>query len=151
VIAWRIADGRHAIFDATGAMLHGGLWNSPGSRVIYASETYAGALLETRVHANLGMIPKTHRVVRIEIPEDVSLETILPEQVPGWDAEDMAASPAFGDAWIDAKRTAVLRVPSVVTAGRECNVVINAEHPQFVTIRAGEPEMVAWDRRLFGN
>jgi hypothetical protein len=56
----------------------------------------AGALLAMLVHANLGMIPKTHRVVRIEIPEAFSLETILPEQVPGWDAEDRAASRGAG-------------------------------------------------------
>jgi RES domain-containing protein len=151
MIAYRIADGRHPIFDATGAMLHGGRWNSPGSRVIYAAETYAGALLEILVHANLGRLPKNHRAVRIEIPENVSVETVLAEQIPGWDAEDMAASRAFGDAWLEAKRTAVLRVPSVVTAGRECNVVINADHAGFRLIHAGEPEVVVWDRRLFGR
>jgi RES domain-containing protein len=46
VFAYRIADARHAIFDPTGAMLHGGRWNSIGHRVIYAAATYAGALLE---------------------------------------------------------------------------------------------------------
>lgn len=151
MIAYRIADGRRPIFDATGAMLHGGRWNSPGRPVIYAAESFAGALLEVLVHANLGVLPKNHRAVRIEIPEKVSIETVLPEQVPGWDAEDMAVSRAFGDAWIEEKRAAVLRVPSVVTAGRECNVVINAQHAEFAMIRAGEPELVAWDRRLFGR
>jgi RES domain-containing protein len=151
VIAYRIADGRRPIFDATGAMLHGGRWNSPGRRVIYAAETFAGALLEVLVHANLSALPKHHRVVRIEIPAKMSIETVLPAQVPGWDAEDMAASRAFGDAWIEGKRTTVLRVPSVVTAGRECNVVINADHAEFGLIRAGEPEVIAWDRRLFGR
>jgi RES domain-containing protein len=151
MIAYRIADSRHPIFDATGAMLHGGRWNSPGSRVIYAAETYAGALLEILVHANLGRLPKNQRAVRIEIPENVRIESVRPEQVPSWEAEDMASSRAFGDAWLEAKRTAVLRVPSVVTAGRECNVVINADHAEFGLIRAGEPEIVVWDRRLFGR
>src|ERR1017187_9056977 len=39
--AFRIADMRHAIFDGSGAMLHGARWTSPGRRVIYAAETYA--------------------------------------------------------------------------------------------------------------
>lgn len=151
MIAYRIADGRHPIFDATGAMLHGGRWNSPGARVIYAAETFAGALLEALVHANLSVPPKNHRVVRIEIPDEVRVETVVPEQVPGWDAEDMLASRGFGDAWVEGLRTAVLRVPSLVTKGRECNVVINAEHPEFASIRAGEVEVVAWDGRLFGR
>ncbi|KAA6462067.1 RES domain-containing protein [Acidobacteria bacterium AB60] len=149
MIAYRLADARHPIFDPTGALLHGGRWNSPGSRIIYAAETYAGALLEILVHANLGAIPRNQRAVRIDIPEQVSLETVLPEQVEQWDAEDMTASRAFGDAWIASRRTAVLRVPSVVTAGRECNVVIHADHPDFRWIRPGEPEPVIWDRRLF--
>jgi RES domain-containing protein len=39
--------------------LNGGRWNSAGKRVIYAAQTYAGALLEVLVHANLGIVPKT--------------------------------------------------------------------------------------------
>jgi RES domain-containing protein len=53
MIAYRIIDARHPIFDPTGAMLHGGRWNSVGGRVIYAAETYAGALLEILAHSNL--------------------------------------------------------------------------------------------------
>jgi RES domain-containing protein len=33
-------------------MLHGARWNSPERRVVYAAETYAGALLEILVHAS---------------------------------------------------------------------------------------------------
>ena len=57
--AYRIADRRHKIFDGQGASLLGGRWNSPGRRVIYAAETYAGAMLEALVHANIGRLPKT--------------------------------------------------------------------------------------------
>jgi len=149
MIAYRIADVRHPIFDPTGAMLHGGRWNSPGLRVIYACETYAGALLEILVHSNLSRPPKHHRAVRIEIAATVEVETVIADRIPNWDAEDQVASRAFGDAWIGSRRTAVLRVPSVVTQGREFNVVLNTEHPDFAAIRAGAPEPVAWDLRLF--
>ena len=43
--AYRIADSRHPIFDPTGAALYGGRWNSVGKRVIYASVSFAAALL----------------------------------------------------------------------------------------------------------
>jgi RES domain-containing protein len=76
VLAYRIADSRHPIFDATGAMLHGGRWNSAGLRAIYAAETFAGALLEVLVHANLSQPPKHHRVVRIEVPDNLKVETV---------------------------------------------------------------------------
>jgi RES domain-containing protein len=151
MLAFRIADSRHPIFDPTGAMLHGGRWNSPGFRVIYAAETYSGALLEILVHSNLSEPPKHHRLVRIEIPSEVGIETVAPAQVPLWDAEDMLAPRAFGDAWLRSRRTAVLRVPSVVTQGREFNLLLHVEHPGFQMIRAFEPEPVAWDRRLFGR
>ena len=147
--AFRIADARHPIFDPTGAMLHGGRWNSPGTRVIYAAETYAGAMLEVLVHANLAQPPKNHRVVQIEIPGDLAYKTILADELPGWSDPDMLASRAAGDAWIRSGRTAVLFVPSVITGGRENNLLLNTQHPDFPRIRASAPEPVAWDARLF--
>src|SRR6266436_2721595 len=62
--AFRIADMRHTIFDGSGAMIHGARWNSPGRRVIYAAETYAGALLEILVHAS-GRIPRSRPVLLV--------------------------------------------------------------------------------------
>jgi RES domain-containing protein len=149
VIAYRIADERHPIFDATGAMIHGGRWNSRGLRVIYAAETYAGALLEVLVHSNLSQPPRHHKVIRINVSDKVMIETLSIAELPDWHAEDMRASRAFGDCWIREKRTAVLRVPSVITTGRESNLLFNPLHSQFPLIKAGEPEPVDWDLRLF--
>ena len=149
MFAYRIADARHPIFDSTGAMLHGGRWNSIGKRVIYAAETYAGALLEVLVHANLSQPPRNHRVVRIDIPDGTTIENVRLHAVEGWDAEDMVVSRAFGDQWIQEARSAVLRVPNLVTQGREHNLVINTDHPQFTLITAGKTEAIAWDARLF--
>jgi RES domain-containing protein len=149
MFAYRIADSRHPIFDPTGAMLHEGRWNSVGLRAIYAAETYAGALLEVLVHSNLSQPPKNHRVVRVFVPDNVSVETVSITEVPGWDAEDMTASRWFGDSWIRENRTAVLIVPSVITQGRESNIVFNPLHSQFALISVQEPEPVLWDEHLF--
>ncbi len=149
MIVYRIADARHAIFDATGAMLHGGRWNSVGVAAIYAAETYAGALLEVLVHANLSQPPKNQRVVRIVIPDQVAVEAVSIDRVESWDAVDMTVSRAFGDRWIQENRTAILRVPSVITNGRENNIVFNPAHPEFALVKAGDPEPVHWDARLF--
>lgn len=147
--AFRIADQRFPIFDGTGARLVGGRWNSPGRPVIYAAETFAGAVLEVLVHSNLGRVPKTHAVVEITIPDQVSVETLAADALRGWDAEDQTVSRAYGDQWLDEKRTAVLLVPSVVTHGRESNVVLNPEHSDFANITASRPQPVDWDERLF--
>jgi RES domain-containing protein len=149
MIVYRIADSRHPIFDATGVMLHGGRWNSAGLRAIYAAETYAGALLEVLVHANLSRPPKQHRVVRIEVPDKLKVENVAINTVPGWDNEDMRASRAFGDRWLRESRSPIFRVPSVITQGRENNIVFNPAHPDFGLIRAFDPELVFWDARLF--
>ena len=148
MFAFRIADRRHPIFDPTGAFLKGGRWNSPGRRVIYAAQTYAGAMLEILVHAGIGMLPATQASVRIAIPDTLTLERIDPAALPGWDSPDLQASRAFGDRWLSEQRTAVLLVPSVVLYGHECNVLLNPDHPDFLSIRAGLPEPVLWDTRL---
>jgi RES domain-containing protein len=145
--AFRIADMRHAIFDGTGAMLYGARWNSPGRRVIYAAETYAGALLEILVHAS-GSVPRSQGYVEIEIPSGLSIEEITRDDVPRWDSPSFEATQAFGDRWYDERRTPALIVPSVVTRV-ERNVLINQEHPEFPLVRASQAVPVRWDSRLW--
>jgi RES domain-containing protein len=147
--AYRIADGRFPIFDGTGARLYGGRWNSAGRNVIYASETYAGAILEVLVHANLGRIPKTHALIEIDVPASVAVESITSADVSRWDARDQIASRAYGDQWLMEQRTAVLIVPSAVTRGREHNLLFNPDHPDFRKITASKPQPIIWDERLF--
>ncbi len=149
--AWRIADGRFDPFSAVGASLVGGRWNSPGLGVIYASRSYASAMLECLAHAGIGQVPRTHVAVEIAIAGAVAFEHHDNSGLPtGWDHADLRVARAFGDAWIRELRTAVLVVPSVV-ARREGNVLINPRHPDFTGIVAGTPEAVVWDARLFGS
>jgi len=145
--AFRIADMRHTIFDGSGAMLHGSRWNSPGRRVIYAAETYAGALLEILVHAS-GSVPRSQGYVEIEIPSGLSIEEITQDDLPRWDAPSFEATRAFGDRWYDERRTPVLIVPSVVTLV-ERNVLINQEHSDFPLVQASQAVPVRWDARLW--
>jgi RES domain-containing protein len=140
---------RHAIFDGNGSMLHGARWNSPGRRVIYAAETYAGALLEILVHAS-GSVPQSQGYVEIEIPFALSIEEIIRDEVAQWDSASFEAARAFGDRWYDERRTPVLIVPSVVTLV-ERNVLINQEHPEFPLVRASQALPVRWDTRLWKN
>ena len=149
--AWRIADGRFDVFSPVGASLVGGRWNSPGLGVVYASRSYAGAMLECLAHAGIGRVPTTHVAIEIDIAATVSVEQLDEGSLPvGWDHADMHVARAFGDAWLREQRTAVLLVPSVV-ARREMNVLLNPRHADFTKIVAGCPEPVVWDARLFGR
>jgi RES domain-containing protein len=148
--AYRIADRRHRIFDGAGAASFGARWNSPGRRVIYAAETYAGAMLEVLAHANIGRIPRSHSWIEILIGNGVKIEELNAGDLRGWDVADQYASRAYGDRWYDEGRTSVLIVPSIV-ARPERNIAINQEHPDFVNVRATAPKPVDWDERLFGR
>ena len=147
--AFRIADMRYPIFDGRGAMLHGARWNSSGRRVIYAAETYAGALLEILVHA-AGSVPPSQGYIEIGIPAGLAIEEVTVDELPGWDASSYETARAFGDRWYDEGRTAVLLAPSVVTA-IERNILINQDHPDFRRIGASEPNAVRWDSRLWSK
>ena len=145
----RIGDSRFPLFDATGSRLYGGRWNSPGSGVIYAAETYAGAILEILAHTNMYRLPRTHAVIAIDIPDDIAIERLTASSLPGWNSANQRVSRAFGDAWIREARTLALMVPALVTQGREHNVLINPAHPGFSRVTHSQPEPVEWDERLF--
>ena len=126
----------------------GARWNSPGRPVIYGGESFAITLLERLVHLGNARIPANQVFGAITIPPRVEVEEIALCDVPAWDADDMAASRRFGDAWFDQRRTVVLIVPSLVTR-IDRNVLLNARHPDFPRITVTPPAPVPWDRRLF--
>src|SRR5690606_21978291 len=103
--------------------------------VIYGSLSYACAMLEILAHTGIGRVPRTQRYVVAEVPEDVPVERVAPEALPtSWDAEDSTTAREFGDQWIEARRSLVLVVPSVV-ARLEWNAVVNPAHPDFIRLQ----------------
>jgi RES domain-containing protein len=128
-----------------------GRWHKPGRSIIYAGLGFAVAMLEKLVRVPTGWVPARQQFAEIFIPGLVEIEEIGPADVPGWERPDYAISQAYGDAWYDSGRTAVLIVPSVPAMGLERNVLINQRHPQFGHIGHGEPRPVIWDARLFGG
>jgi RES domain-containing protein len=149
-LVYRITKKRHAVYDAGGAALVGGRWTSPGRPVIYAAEHYATALLEKLVQAGRLQFPGRHHAAPLLIPDDVPTERFDPSANKGWEVDDSPVARGYGDAWFDAGRTAVLRVPSVPGQPIEWNVVIAPNHRDAARIRVLEVFDVVWDGRLFG-
>ena len=147
--AYRIGDpdGVHPIFSAEGAREAQGRWHDVGDSVIYASEHYSTAMLETLVHWN-DLPPANQHFIEITIPAGVSYEVVTADDLPDWHSPDGNAAQEFGHRWYLEGRSAVLLAPSVV-ARMERNVVINASHPDFPRIRHGLETHVWWDQRLF--
>lgn len=150
VTAWRMVRSRHAssAFDGEGARRFGGRWNSPGTAVVYASESRALALLE--VLAGLGGVGALapYVLIGVRFPESL-VATLDPDELPdGWRAyPPPAVVQRIGDAWVEGGTTPVLRVPSVIVP-EESNYVLNPRHPGFGKLKIGRHEAVAVDPRF---
>src|ERR1035437_911337 len=145
---FRLHDPRFAPLDATGARLHGGRWNSRGAEVVYASLTYGGAILETRVHANV-RTPPPRRIAVITIPAGVRISELTAVDVRGWDDADLVPSRTAGDAWLAASRSVGLIVPGKAGAPIERNIVLNLGHIDARRLQVTSLGDVSWDVRLF--
>jgi RES domain-containing protein len=107
-------------------------------------------LAEILAHANRKAPPSAARFVEADVPGDVSRKVLDTASLPGRDdPRDTSVAQAFGRAWIESRRSALLIVPSVVTAGRDSNVVVNPNHPDAARIKVGPETRVALDQRLF--
>ncbi len=148
-LCYRIGDpaGDYPIFDARGAQLFPGRWNTSDSPVIYACACYATAMLEKLVHGS-GHLPPNQHYIEITIPPGLSYEMLDEAVLPGWDTRTPGTSAAYGRDWQKQRRSALLFVPSVV-ARVERNILINPEHAEFHKIQPSLHRPVHWDTRLF--
>lgn len=149
MIAYRIGSPIHPLFDGAGAAASGAArWSSKGRYIIYAAEHYATALLEKAAQLNSLKIPRTLVYVRIDLPEDVSVEELRSAALVGWDSETKTVSQRFGDRWYDERRSLILLVPSLAAPGLERNVLINQQHRQFEGVTASVAERVRCHPKL---
>lgn len=148
--AWRIVKKRHvqSAFDGEGARLYGGRWNSPGTSVIYASESRALCLLE--VLAGIRSVTPLDAYLIIPIRFDDSLVArVEPGDLPSeWrNSPPPASTQHVGDRWAEEHGSVILRVPSSIVPD-EYNYLINPSHPDFAHIEIGTPEELSIDSRL---
>jgi RES domain-containing protein len=142
-------DGAYPVYDAEGARLYPGRWNTRTSPMIYTSEHYSTAMLEKLVHTNLVM-PANQHFIEITIPNGVSYEVFQTAAHPGWDSRNETICKTFGQQWYEARRSAILIVPSI-PARLERNFLINPAHADAKGITHTLPAPVWWDERLYGR
>jgi RES domain-containing protein len=148
MIAFRACKVRYDPFDASGAALHGGRWNSPGHPVIYAADSFAGSLLEVLAHSmRPRTLPGAHHALQLDIP-DALIEVVEEGVVPRWHEPDSPEARDFGDRWITEARTVALSAPSLPARPVGRVVLLNPAHPDLHRIVRGEPFPVPWDDRL---
>ncbi|MGZ8391312.1 MAG: RES family NAD+ phosphorylase [Gemmatimonadales bacterium] len=141
---------RHAAaaFDGEGARLLGGRWNSPGTRVAYASDSIALAALEVLAHLQSTAVLQAYSLVSVRFPEG-SLEVLEPVALPArWRRfPSPPENQAIGDRWVAEGRSLILRVPSALVPAA-ANFLVNPSHPEFGKVVVGRPERFAFDPRL---
>jgi RES domain-containing protein len=135
--------------DGEGAYQFGGRWSSPGTRVAYASEHLSLAMIEYFMPTDPANAPSDLVVVAAEVPDQVSRVVLTPDKLPP-DWRQLPAPPslaAIGDAFVGERKSAILRVPSVL-APAESNWLINPRHPESMGIRVRPPEPFHYDARF---
>ena len=136
-------------FAGEGSRLAGGRWNFKGTPLVYSADSLSLATLE--VMANMddyALMEKSYSYIPIEIPEPC-IEFYPVDALPkGWDSHGPnETSMLIGEAWVIKRRSAVLRVPSVITK-MEWNYLINPLHPDFKKLKIGRAERLRFDSRL---
>lgn len=149
---YRIAKAQFAAtaLSGLGAAMHGGRWNSPGTRLAYTGESRSLVMLELLVHIPRNAVPGDFRLLACEIP-DTGIETLAPADYPeGWSRLPYhPAVRACGDDWARQGRSLALRVPSAIVRG-EFNVLVNPAHADFARVALVGDEALSFDARLFG-
>jgi RES domain-containing protein len=149
LIVWRVTKTRYDPFDGSGAERWGGRWNQAGRPIVYAADSFAGAILEILVHASRPRtLPGPHHAARFNIPDEL-IEWLDPSNLPGWAESGSPAAEDFGTRWLDEKRSAVLAVPSLPSRPIGKVVLINPRHADAARVTRSEVFPVEWDERLF--
>jgi len=146
---WRLARAVYDPLDGEGARLHGGRWNREGTPLVYTSDHLSLCALEQLVHLSPENVPEDLTAFEIEVPEDLLIEKVGPEDLPGgWDRiADHPECQRIGELWARGESSPVLEVPSAVLP-MEMNYLINPRHPEAEAIQVAEAEEFRFDQRL---
>jgi formylglycine-generating enzyme required for sulfatase activity len=162
---WRIASQGRTWkandLSGNGAARYPGRWNSLDRPIVYSSSSIALACLETVVHlAGDDPLPFPRQLVRITIPSHhwQQRKRFAKQEHSGWDsaptpehAEDwLAATRAWGDAWLLGLESLLAEVPSVIVP-EETNLLLNPLHPDHGELKAEIVRPWVYDARLLPN
>jgi RES domain-containing protein len=128
--------------------MYGGRWNSPGTRVAYASDSVALAALEVLAHLQSTAVLQAYSLAPIRFPES-AVETVDAGLLPRhWRRfPSPPENQSLGDRWVKEGRSLVLSVPSAIVPSAR-NYLINPAHPGFAAAVIETPERFAFDPRL---
>jgi RES domain-containing protein len=130
-----------------------GRWNSVGQYVIYTGGSLALSCLEKLAHSSgTSLYAGNFSVTIYNIPDKIKIKEIplaqLHRHSPDWHKViNYPYTQAIGDTWLQARETAILKVPSAII-DLEYNYLLNPAHPDFDKVKIKEIKPFLFDRRL---
>jgi RES domain-containing protein len=148
--AWRVIKTKltESAFDGEGARLFGGRWNSPGTPIIYTSESLSLAVLEILVHLQVGQALSSYSACAVRFDGRLLTELGAAKLPGNWrESPAQVALQQIGDDWVATGKSVVLKVPSAIVDG-ESNYLLNPRHPDFESLVIEPFGPLAIDSRL---
>lgn len=143
----KYAGGADEMLNGEGSFKYGGRWNSPGSRVVYLSQSLSLAAFEIMVHANSKQLLEPYRYIEVDVPEDMIMaldDEALPEN---WEEPFNYALQSIGDSWVRSNESLGLSLPSALVPG-ERNVILRPDHPDFDLVIVSDMKSFSFDPRI---
>ena len=149
---WRVSN--YAELSGEGGRRVAARWHERGRPTVYLAEHPALALLETLVHLDIDPdeLPSRYQLLTVEAPDTLAVEELteaeLAARVVDW-RHAPHETRKLTRAWFGDRRTALLRVPSVIVP-EAYNYLLNPLHPDAARVALVARQTVAFDARLFG-
>jgi RES domain-containing protein len=143
MILWRISN--YADLAGKGGLIVPGRWHRQGFAIVYCCDHPSTALLEILVHMDLDDLPLHFQLLKIQVPEDIALETV---EIDAAEINDNDLTRQKGSNWLEDRSSCLLKVPSIILpeAG---NVLINPQHADAARLVIENVARYPFDSRLF--
>jgi RES domain-containing protein len=150
MLLWRISN--HADLTGLGGELLSGRWHTAadGKRIVYLAEHPAVALVENlaSLRGDPTLLPERFQLIKVSTPETLLARELTSRQLSAVDSTTIETSQSIGDAWLAARSSALLRVPSIPSP-ESWNYLLNPLHPDAAGLRIEWARAVRYDHRLF--
>ena len=152
---WRISN--HCDIEGLGGERSDGRWHTcaKGKRIVYLSESPAGALLESlaNLKGNPALFPDAYQLLEVGVPDDVYDLMVFPSggspaSRAFYKALPESLSRKKGDNWLRSSSSALAGFPSLPSPF-SLNILLNPKHPGARRISIKACRRIKYDRRLF--
>jgi len=124
-------------------------WNAKRRFVIYTAGSRSLACLENLVHRSGEWQGKKYKVMLIEFPDKIKMDTVETTDLKkNWEQfSNFSYCQSMANKWLANATAVILRVPSVIIK-KEYNYLINSQHRDFKLIKLVGVEDFNFDERF---